>query len=306
MSDKAQRDVAAATGARFGGTFSWIPFLLLMARLEFAGAAEPQCRSSWERTQRRRGLMRIEADQLCVDYNGTVALYDASLQPPQLHLRTGGDEWSRQVHIVQGPDRFCAPVTRADSDQWPQYPRGPASAVGGLCAAERRGGQSIPVSVWDVVMMGRYGAMNPFRIPRTSDRVAVRDALERVDMVSLRHQPISCLSGGQRKRTFLARAIAQRADVLLLDEPFNGVDVRTEKLMAQLFLQFREKGCTILISTHDLSHVRDFCDLVVLINKTVLAYGETSEVFTPENIAMTFGGLPPDLLTGNSSPEESG
>jgi manganese transport system ATP-binding protein len=104
------------------------------------------------------------------------------------------------------------------------------------------------------------------------------------------------LSGGQRKRTFLARAIAQRADVLLLDEPFNGVDVRTEQLMAQLFLQLRDSGCTILISTHDLDHVRDFCDVVVLINRTVLAYGETSEVFTPENLAMTFGSLPPDSL----------
>ena len=89
--------------------------------------------------------------------------------------------------------------------------------------------------------------------------------------------------------------------MLLLDEPFNGVDVRTEKLMADLFLQFREEGRTILISTHDLSHVRAFCDLVVLINKTVLAYGETSEVFTPENLSLTFGGVPPDLLTGTSS-----
>ena len=107
------------------------------------------------------------------------------------------------------------------------------------------------------------------------------------------------------KALFAEVTTAQRADMLLLDEPFNGVDVRTEQLMAQLFLQFRDEGRTILISTHDLGHVRDFCDLVVLINKTVLAYGETSEVFTPENLAMTFGGVPPDLLTGNSSPEET-
>ena len=84
-----------------------------------------------------------------------------------------------------------------------------------------------PVSVWDVVMMGRYGAMNALRIPRSSDRVAVRDALTRVDLLELADRPLGTLSGGQRKRTFLARAIAQRADVLLLDEPFNGVDVRT-------------------------------------------------------------------------------
>ena len=103
-------------------------------------------------------------------------------------------------------------------------------------------------------------------------------ALERVDLLDLRDRPLAALSGGQRKRAF-ARALLN-ASVLLLDEPFNGVDVRTEKLMAELFLQLRNQGCSILISTHDLSHVRDFCDLVVLINKTVLAYGETSEVFT--------------------------
>jgi manganese transport system ATP-binding protein len=149
------------------------------------------------------------------------------------------------------------------------------------------------VSVWDVVMMGRYGSMNLLRIPRPSDRVAVRDALQRVELLDLARRPIGALSGGQRKRAFLARAIAQRASVLLLDEPFNGVDVRTEKLMAHLFLQFRNEGRTILISTHDLSHVSDFCDLVVLINRTVLAYGDTSEVFTPENLARTFGGMVP-------------
>ena len=151
--------------------------------------------------------------------------------------------------------------------------------------------------------MGRFGAMNLLRIPGRADRVAVREALCQVDLLDLRDRPIGALSGGQRKRAFLARAIAQGASVLLLDEPFNGVDVRTEKLMADLFLQFRDQGRTILISTHDLSHVREFCDLVVLINKTVLAYGETSEVFTPENLSLTFGGVGPDLLTGSSSVE---
>ena len=89
--------------------------------------------------------------------------------------------------------------------------------------------------------------------------------------------------------------------MLLLDEPFSGVDVPTEKLMAELFLQFRQEGHTILISTHDLNHVRDFCDFVVLINKTVLAYGETSEVFTSENLNKTFGGMPPNPLSGPES-----
>jgi len=139
--------------------------------------------------------------------------------------------------------------------------------------------------------MGRYGAMNLLRIPRPVDREAVKEALERVDLWPLRHRQIGALSGGQRKRAFLARALAQGASVMLLDEPFNGVDIRTEKLMIELFEQFRREGRTLMISTHDLSHVTGFCDQVVLINKTVLAYGETASVFTSENLALTFGGL---------------
>ena len=250
--------------------------------------------------------MRSGAEQLCVDDNGTVALYDASL-----HLPAGcicglvGMNGAGKSTLFKALTGFVRPS------------RG-RIRINGASVAEAQRQQSVayvpqsegidsqfPVSVWDVVMMGRYGAMNLLRIPRSSDRVAVRDALKRVELFDLRSRPIGALSGGQRKRAFLARAIAQRADVLLLDEPFNGVDVRTEKLMAELFMQFREDGRTILISTHDLSHVREFCDLVVLINKTVLAYGETSEVFTPENLALTFGGLPPDLLTGNSSSDDS-
>lgn len=242
-------------------------------------------------------MNRIEVEQLCVDYNGVVALHDASLRLPAgcicglvgmngagkstlFKALTGFVRPSRGSIRING-----VPVLQAQRDQAVAYV---PQNEGIDC--------SFPISVWEVVMMGRYGAMNLLRLPRASDRLAVRDALQRVELLDLRDRPIGALSGGQRKRTFIARAIAQRASVLLLDEPFNGVDVRTEKLMAELFLQFRQEGRTILISTHDLSHVRDFCDLVVLINKTVLAYGETSEVFTPENLALTFGGLPPELL----------
>ena len=250
--------------------------------------------------------MRIEAEQLCVDYNGTVALYDASLKLPAGSIcglvgRNGAGK-STLFKALTGFVRPSRGRIRINGQRIGMAQR--HQMVAYVPQSESIDSQ-FPVSVWDVVMMGRYGSMNPLRIPRSSDRVAVRDALERVDLLAQRSRPLGTLSGGQRKRAFLARAIAQRADVLLLDEPFNGVDVRTEKVMAQLFMQFREEGRTILISTHDLSHVRDFCDLVVLINKTVLAYGETSEVFTPENLALTFGGLSPDLLTGPSTDQPS-
>lgn len=246
--------------------------------------------------------MRIEADRVCVNYNGTVALHDASLTLPSGRIcGLVGMNGAGKSTLFKALTGFVRPS------------RG-RIRINGLTVSEAQREQAVayvpqsegidnnfPVSVWDVVMMGRYGAMNLLRIPGRVDRVAVREALSQVDLLELRDRPIGALSGGQRKRAFLARAIAQGASVLLLDEPFNGVDVRTEKLMADLFLQFRDEGRTILISTHDLSHVREFCDLVVLINKTVLAYGETSEVFTPENLSLTFGGVRPDLLTGNSS-----
>ena len=250
--------------------------------------------------------MRIEAEQLCVDYNGTVALYDASLKLPAGCIcglvGMNGAGKSTLFKALTGFVRPSRGRIRINGQRIGMAQR--HQMVAYVPQSESIDSQ-FPVSVWDVVMMGRYGSMNPLRIPRSSDRVAVRDALERVDLLAQRSRPLGTLSGGQRKRAFLARAIAQRADVLLLDEPFNGVDVRTEKVMAQLFMQFREEGRTILISTHDLSHVRDFCDLVVLINKTVLAYGETSEVFTPENLALSFGGLSPDLLTGPSTDQPS-
>ena len=237
---------------------------------------------------------RIEVEQLCVDYNGQVALYDASLSlPAGCICGLVGMNGAGKSTLFKALTGFVRPSHgRIRINGLPVLAAQQQQAVAYVPQSEGID-CNFPVSVWDVVMMGRYGSMNLLRIPRPSDRVAVRDALQRVELLDLARRPIGALSGGQRKRAFLARAIAQRASVLLLDEPFNGVDVRTEKLMAQLFLQFRNEGRTILISTHDLSHVSDFCDLVVLINRTVLAYGDTSEVFTPENLARTFGGMVP-------------
>jgi manganese transport system ATP-binding protein len=154
---------------------------------------------------------------------------------------------------------------------------------------------NFPVSVHDVVMMGRYGYMNLLRIPRSLDKQIVRESLERLGMWEMRDRQIGELSGGQKKRTFFARTLAQQGKVLLLDEPFAGVDIKTEKMMIDLLIELRQAGHTILISTHDLGSIGTFCDQVVLINRTILAYGETSEVFTEENLSRTFGGSVGDL-----------
>lgn len=150
---------------------------------------------------------------------------------------------------------------------------------------------SFPVSVWDVVLMGRYGHMNFLRIPRAADRAIAEESLARVGMLEFRERQIGELSGGQRKRVFLARALAQRARVILLDEPFTGVDVTTETAIIALLRALREEGHIMIVSTHNLGSVPEFCDQVVLINRTVLAFGPTADVFTEENLLRAFGGV---------------
>ena len=154
-----------------------------------------------------------------------------------------------------------------------------------------------PVSVYDVVMMGRYGYMNLLRIPSAKDKRLVMESLERVGMSDFRRRQIGELSGGQKKRVFLARAMAQQGQVILLDEPFTGVDVKTEKQIIDLLMQLRDEGHTILVSTHDLASISTFCDRVILLNQTVLTSGTTAQTLTEENLVMTFGGLPSTSLT---------
>ncbi|WP_170235596.1 manganese/iron ABC transporter ATP-binding protein [Verticiella sediminum] len=150
---------------------------------------------------------------------------------------------------------------------------------------------NFPVLVEDVVMMGRYGHMNLLRRPKAADRQAVDTALVRVGMNALRTRQIGELSGGQKKRVFLARALAQDARVILLDEPFTGVDVTTEDAIIELLGQLRNEGRVMLVSTHNLGSVPEFCDRAVLLNRTVLAHGPTSQVFTRANLQAAFGGV---------------
>ena len=148
-----------------------------------------------------------------------------------------------------------------------------------------------PVLVEDVVMMGRYGHMGLLRRASRKDREQVESALERVGMLEYRHRQIGQLSGGQKKRVFLARALAQESRVILLDEPFTGVDVNTEESIITLMRSMRDEGRVMLVSTHNLGSVPQFCDHVVLINRTVLADGPAAEVFTRKNLEQAFGGV---------------
>ncbi|MEB8387777.1 manganese/iron ABC transporter ATP-binding protein [Rhodobacteraceae bacterium KMM 6894] len=150
---------------------------------------------------------------------------------------------------------------------------------------------SFPVLVEDVVMMGRYGHMGFLRRPSAEDRAAVDLALKRVNMQEFRLRQIGELSGGQRKRVFLARALAQDGQVILLDEPFTGVDVKTEEQIVALLRELRDEGRVMLVSTHNLGSVPEFCDRTVLVKGTVLSYGPIETTFTRENLENAFGGV---------------
>ncbi len=150
---------------------------------------------------------------------------------------------------------------------------------------------AFPVLVEDVVMMGRYGHMGFLRRPSKVDHDKVDEALHRVNMQDFRTRQIGELSGGQRKRVFLARSLAQDGQVILLDEPFTGVDVKTEEQIIGLLRELRDEGRVMLVSTHNLGSVPEFCDRTVLVKGTVLAHGTTETTFTRENLEDAFGGV---------------
>ena len=149
---------------------------------------------------------------------------------------------------------------------------------------------SFPVTVSDVVMMGRYGRLGWLRRPRAADHDVVARCLDELGITELAGRAIGELSGGQQQRVFLARALAQEPHVLLLDEPFTGVDVNAKETILGLLARLRERGITVLVSTHDMQTAADRFELVALLNGRLVAYGSPPEVFTPEHLGEAFGG----------------
>ena len=160
---------------------------------------------------------------------------------------------------------------------------------------------NFPVLVEDVVMTGRYGHMGFLRIPSQRDKEVVQEALQRVEMAGFAKRQIGELSGGQKKRVFVARALAQEGQILLLDEPFAGVDIKTEESLAQLLRGLAREGRLILVSTHNLGSVPSFCDEAILIDRSVLAAGPVATTLTQENLLRAFGGMLRDVTLGGQA-----
>ena len=146
-----------------------------------------------------------------------------------------------------------------------------------------------PTTVSDVVLMGTYGGLGWFRRPGTKERDVAAAALRRVGIPHLAHRPINQLSGGERQRTFLARLLAQEPDLLLLDEPFAGVDAASQEAITSVLHGLRDEGRTVVIVHHDLATVPTLCDWTCLLNRTVMGFGPTKEVFTDEMVKQAYG-----------------
>jgi manganese/zinc/iron transport system ATP- binding protein len=147
-----------------------------------------------------------------------------------------------------------------------------------------------PISVFEVVLMGRYGKIGLFQRPRQADHDIALECLRKVGMEGYKNRQISQLSGGQQQRVFLARALAQKADLYFMDEPFTGVDAATESAIIDLLKEMKQQGKTVIVVHHDLQTAKEYFDWIVFLNMRLVASGETQQVFTPELLQETYGG----------------
>lgn len=158
-----------------------------------------------------------------------------------------------------------------------------------------------PVTVSDVVMMGRYKHIGWVRRPGKQDHEIVEEALEQVDMADLRKRQISQLSGGQQQRVFVARALAQRGNIILLDEPLTGIDTTSQELIMALLVRLRNEGKLILMATHDLTAAAEVCDTCALVNRRLVAYGPPNQVLQADKLSATFGSKVLTISNGGTT-----
>ncbi|PJD97279.1 MAG: manganese ABC transporter ATP-binding protein [Parachlamydia sp.] len=146
-----------------------------------------------------------------------------------------------------------------------------------------------PITVRELVLMGRYGALGLFHSPREADEILADHHLEALGMTAFANRQINQLSGGQKQRVFLARALVQDADVYLMDEPFAGIDIATEKIIMELLHKLKDAGKTVFVVHHDLNTVRSYFNWVILLNMRLVAAGPVEEAFTPQKLLSAYG-----------------
>jgi manganese/zinc/iron transport system ATP- binding protein len=236
--------------------------------------------------------LAIEVNDLTVAYREQAVLWDIDLAVPTgVLLAIVGPNGAGKTTLIKAIMGLVRPAA------------GEVAVLGGPYREQRlrvgyvpqRGSVDwdFPTTVLDVVMMGRYGALGWIRRPGRREREQAMQALARLGMEAFADRQISQLSGGQQQRVFLARALAQDAEVYLMDEPFQGVDATTERAIVTLLRELKGAGRTVAVVHHDLNTVREYFDWVLLLNVRRIAAGPVEEVFTEENLRLTYGGRVP-------------
>ncbi len=237
----------------------------------------------------------IETRQLTVAYAATTALWNVSLEFPMGRVSAiigpNGAGKSSLLKAILGVVPLLSGevvVNSVSSLEDQQSPPATASRIG-YVPQRSAVDWDFPITVLDLVLMGTYGRLKWFQRPGKRERDEAFDALDQVQMCKYANRQIGQLSGGQQQRVFLARAFVQKADIYLLDEPFAGVDAKTEKMIVEILHGLRDQGKTIVIVHHDLTTVASYFDHVALLNRKVVAAGAMQTTFTSENIQATYG-----------------
>ncbi|GIP13221.1 metal ABC transporter ATP-binding protein [Paenibacillus macerans] len=234
-------------------------------------------------------VVPLEVDQLTIAYQKKPVLRSVSFQIPEGKLigvlGPNGAGKSTLLKAVLG----LIPKVQGEVSIYGKPYREQRKIVGYVPQRESVD-WDFPTNALDVVMMGRYGHLGWFRRPGAKERQIAMECLAKVGMADYAGRQISQLSGGQQQRVFLARALAQNAQLYFMDEPFAGVDATTEKAIIGLLHELKEQGKTVLVVHHDLATVREYFDHVLLLNGELIAAGPTAETFTPENLQKTYGG----------------
>ncbi len=238
--------------------------------------------------EHRAGAPTVEVAGVTVRYNGHLALDDVSFQLTQGErvavVGPNGAGKSTLFQVISG-------VQQPTKGKVTVYGHGPD---GHICIAyvpqRSQVDWSFPVNVADVVMMGRIGRLGPFRWPKPRDWDYVRGCLEVVGMQGLADRQIGELSGGQQQRVFIARALAQEAELMLMDEPLTGLDVNSQEDIFHILEALRQRDVTVMVATHDLNLASERFDRLMLLNNRLLGIGQPDEVFTTERLMQAYGG----------------
>ncbi|EFB42220.1 MULTISPECIES: metal ABC transporter ATP-binding protein [Parachlamydia] len=230
----------------------------------------------------------LETTQLTVNYDKTPVLWDVSLNIPTGQL-VGiiGPNGAGKTTLLKACLGLLKPLSGKIS--FLGSPLDKVRLKVAYVPQKETVDWDFPITVRELVLMGRYGSLGLWNSPKESDKMSAEHHLNTLGMSTFADRQINQLSGGQKQRVFLARALVQDADIYLMDEPFTGIDMATERIIMDLLHQLKDQGKTVFVVHHDLNTVRSYFDWIILLNMRLVAAGPTEDVFTPENLNTAYG-----------------